>query len=142
MEENNDPGYNAGLWIGGRLVTHVISSTAGGTLVRLEGGGSALIPPEHPDAVLAMSFPTEVSVPVVPSEVTLAQARTLLRRAGLLATVDPAIRNSGNAEMVDAWDFGNGLSRNSDMLQVMAGALNLNSEQVDQLFRDAAAITY
>ena len=141
-EENNVPGYNAGLWIGGRLVTHVISSTAGGTLVRLDGGGSALIPSGHPDIDRTLQLPTETLVPVVPSEVTLAQARTVLRRSGLLDTVDAAIRNSVNAEMIDAWDYGNGLSRDSAMLQVMAASLGLTSEQIDELFLQASQITY
>lgn len=76
------------------------------------------------------------------TEVTLAQARTALRRAGILNAVDAAIRNSGNAEMLDAWEYGNTLHRNSPMLKVMATALSLSDSQVDQLFKDAAAIHY
>lgn len=138
--ENDDKGYDAGLWVAGKQATHLLSTTEAGTLVYLHGGCSALIPPNHPDSDRALKLPLKVLPPRVPLEVTLSQARTLLRREGLFDLVNDAIHGSGNSEMVDAWEYGNGLSRDSAILIALAGALGLNDDDIDRMFIAAAAI--
>lgn len=141
-EENNDKGYSAGLWIGGRPVTHVISTGAEGTSVRLDGGGSALIPAGHPDAVRALALPPETPAQVVPAQVTNAQARAALRGAGLFAGVDAAIQAHPDPAVRDAWEYAPYISRDSLLVGGLGQKLGLGDKQIDALFVAAAAIEF
>lgn len=76
----------------------------------------------------------------VPASVRMWQARAVLSAAGHLATVDAAIANSGNAAWQAAWEYAPEISRASALVNQMAALLGLTSEQVDQMFRDGAAL--
>lgn len=141
-EENNDKGYSAGLWIGGRSVTHVISTGADGTRVRLDGGGSALIPAGHPDTARALVFPPEAVPAVVPAQVTNAQARAALRAAGLFEVVQKAIDAQGDPAVRDAWEYAPYISRDSLLVGGLGQKLGLGDKQIDALFIAAAAIEF
>jgi hypothetical protein len=75
---------------------------------------------------------------VVPSQVSQLKLRRALRKAGLLATVQAAVTAAGE-EMIEAWDYAEHFSRNDELLNGMAAALSLTSEQVDALFIAASA---
>lgn len=88
--------------------------------------------------------PSEVDIPngpkFVPDSVYLWQAKAILSQAGLLSSADAAISNSGNSVLIQAWEYAPFISRNSPAVAAIGALLNLTSEQVDQLFRDANAI--
>lgn len=79
----------------------------------------------------------------VPMSVTPKQARLALLGAGLLATVEGAIASlpgiEGDAARV-TWEFANEFKRNDPLLLQIAGVLELDDEQIDQLFTTAATL--
>ncbi len=76
-----------------------------------------------------------------PGTVKMWQARAALRNAGLFDTANALIVASGNAAWVEAWEYAPEISRTSPMVNAMGQALGLTSEQVDDLFAQAATIT-
>lgn len=82
-----------------------------------------------------------VPLPPVPSRVTMAQARIALAEAGIdvdaaIATLDVGTRRRAAL----AWEYAAEVSRDGDLVALLAGRLGLGSEQIDDLFRAAAAI--
>ena len=80
--------------------------------------------------------------PVLPHGFTVSmfQARAALMNAGLYETVDASMQQAGGVNLV-AWEYATEVRRDSPMVQAMAQQLGLTDEQVDQLFRQAAAIS-
>ena len=76
----------------------------------------------------------------VPVVVSMFQARAALVAAGLYETVDAAMQQAGGVNLI-AWEYATEVRRDSPMVQAMAQQLGLTDEQVDQLFRQAAAIS-
>lgn len=75
----------------------------------------------------------------VPASVTMFQARAQLLRDGLLVPVEAAVSQAGG-EAALAWEYALELRRNSPTVLAIAAALNLTSEQMDTMFRQAALI--
>lgn len=75
----------------------------------------------------------------VPQSITMRQARLVLLGAGKLAQVDTAIANIQDPVTKAAaqieWSYSNELQRDNSFVALLAPALNLTSEQVDDLFR-------
>ena len=84
------------------------------------------------------------SAPRVPQSVTRRQARQALFLAGLLDNVQPALDAIPDATqrrlMQIEWDDSQEFHRNRPALLALAGALGLNSSQIDQLFITAAGL--
>jgi len=76
----------------------------------------------------------------VPEEVSLFQGRAALLAAGLLAATDSAVQAAGPLA-VQAWEYATVFDRRSALVQQLAGELGLNSAEIDDLFRQAAAVT-
>ena len=72
--------------------------------------------------------------------ITPLQAKIALHRAGLLSTVEGMIAQSG-VETQLAWSAANDFERSSTLLNGMAQAIGLTSEQLDALFLSASQIT-
>lgn len=85
-------------------------------------------------------LPAEPDLIVVPAEIANWQARTILRRAGLFYQVDMAVKQSGNEEMLDAWEYAPNVVRRSAFVIAMAEALGLDDATLDQLFIEGAKI--
>ena len=81
-----------------------------------------------------------VSPPIVPSEIQNWQARTILDRAGLFDTVDEAVKNSGNREMLHAWEYAPNVVRRSTFVAAMASVLEIDDATLDNLFIEGAKI--
>jgi hypothetical protein len=80
----------------------------------------------------------------VPAQIENWRARAVLEVEGLLPQVDTLIDALTGPEGVavkTAWIFGASLTRNGATVQAIAAQLGLNDEQVDTLFRQAAALS-
>lgn len=76
----------------------------------------------------------------VPQEVALWQARAALAAAGLLDAATAAVQSAGGA-IAAAWEYGNVIRRDAPSIAALGAALNLSSDQIDDLFRNAAAVS-
>ncbi len=74
----------------------------------------------------------------VPDVVTPRQIRWALNAASLRATVEGAIAGA-DQNTKDAWEFSNEVRRDNPLLNGLAAALGMSSEQLDELFRLAAS---
>lgn len=90
------------------------------------------------DAVV--DFAPPVGPAFVPQAVSRFQARRALKDAGLFASVESAINASASDFLVDAWNEAAEFRRASPLIAGIAAALGLSSDQLDDLFRDAALI--
>lgn len=92
----------------------------------------------------AAYIPPEPAPPVVPTSVTMRQARLALLGAGLLDSVDAAIaaipdETARKAAMIE-WEFAGEVQRHSGIVSALVPALGLTDEQTDQLFVVAAEL--
>jgi len=79
----------------------------------------------------------------VPETVSMGQARIALHRAGLLVKVDAAIASLSEplkTEAELAWQYSNEVERHNGLVSMLAPALGLSEEQLDQLFITAASV--
>lgn len=76
----------------------------------------------------------------VPKFVKLAQARKALMRAGLFAAVDAAVKAPGNEEMLQDWEYGDVIRRDSVTVLALSQQLGITDTQLDDLFRLAATL--
>ena len=79
----------------------------------------------------------------VPAVVSMRQARLALSRAGLLANAETAIAGMTGAAGDEArieWEYATELRRDHPLIVDLGVALNLEPEDVDDLFRQAAQI--
>jgi hypothetical protein len=74
----------------------------------------------------------------VPHEVEAYQARLALKDSGLLASVEAFITQQ-NGDLAIRWEFSGKIHRNSPDVLAVATALNLSSEDLDNLFIAASA---
>jgi hypothetical protein len=79
----------------------------------------------------------------VPESITMRQARLQLLKVGLLDSVVTTIQNmdgdEGRAAFIE-WEYSNTVLRNGSLTNQLATLLNLDSTQVDQMFKDAALL--
>lgn len=87
----------------------------------------------------AAPAPEPTPEPTIPTVVSMRQARLALLQAGLLATVNAAIASGGEADKI-TWEYATEVDRNSPLVVNMSAALNLSSQQLDNLFTLAASL--
>ena len=94
-----------------------------------------------PDGVITVEDP--VIAPIVPASITPRQGLIVLSRAGLLATVQAAIAGmegqAGDEARIE-WEYATYWRRDWPLLESVASGVGLTSEQVDDLFVQAAQI--
>jgi len=78
--------------------------------------------------------------PVIPSFITLAQARRQLRVLDLFAQVDGAANADPASAACDAWNYGNGVTRGGVLANLVQQTLGWNDVQMDDFMVAAAAI--
>ena len=82
--------------------------------------------------------------PVVPSSVTMRQARLALLSAGYLDRVQDAFANIPDEQVKKAamieWEYAGTVERQSPFCTQMAALLGLSSDDLDRLFMAAAAL--
>ena len=84
-------------------------------------------------------LPADVTTSVIPSIVSMRQARLALLQAGLLSTVNAAIAAGGDADKIE-WEYAADVDRNSPLVQNMKAGLNLSDADLDNLFTLAASL--
>ncbi len=75
----------------------------------------------------------------VPKTVSMRQARLALLQSGLLAQVDQAIQQGGDADKI-AWEYATEVRRDDPLVQNLSAALSLTEAQLDALFTLAASL--
>jgi hypothetical protein len=93
----------------------------------------------YQDGVL-ISIEGDPPPPPVPAEIQMWQARAMLIRMNMLASVNAAVAASGNAEIQNAWEYAPNVVRKSNFVLAMAGALGLDDATLDTLFIEGAKI--
>lgn len=99
--------------------------------------------PEEEAEVIARREAAANAPPPVPAYVEMRQARLALLAAGLLPTVDAAFQalEGPNAEADKIqWEYATVVTRANPLMLTMAQMLGMTEEQIDDLFRAAAAI--
>ncbi len=76
---------------------------------------------------------------VVPTVVTMRQARLALLQSGLLSTVNAAVAGADEATKI-AWEFSSEVQRSNPLVATLTAALSLTGEQLDDLFTLAATL--
>lgn len=92
---------------------------------------------------VAQIIPADPIAAEVPESVDMAQARLALLMAGLLDAVNAAIAALPSPEREAAeieWEFRSTVRRDSPLVQSLLPVLGMSDEQVDELFRQAAAL--
>lgn len=82
-------------------------------------------------------------VPVIPSEVSMRQARLALFQQGILNDVQPAIDGLSDPEKTVAqisWDYATTVQRDDDLVVALSGQLGLDDTDLDALFSLAATL--
>jgi hypothetical protein len=75
----------------------------------------------------------------VPETVTALQLRRALLQANLLAAVESAVDDAGpDARLI--WEYMTSADRNDPVLETLAEAVNLTSDETDAIFRTAATL--
>ena len=75
--------------------------------------------------------------PAIPQQVPMWAVRTVLQNDGLFDQAQALITASTDNALKNVWEYGNFADRNSNAINSLATALDLTSEQVDQMFIDA-----
>lgn len=108
-----------------------------------DGSQDHLITPDMTPITIEERDEILAPVPVIPQIVTMRQARRALLAANLYAQVNGAIAamtgDEGDAARID-WEFATTVERTNPLFVILASALSLTEEQIDELFVAAAAI--
>lgn len=75
----------------------------------------------------------------VPSVVSARQARLALLQGGILAATEAMIAQQDEATRI-TWEYATEFRRGDPLLAALAANLNLTDAQIDQFFKDAAAL--
>jgi len=82
-------------------------------------------------------YPTPEAPSRVPSSVTMRQARLVLLERNLLVTVNDSIKAMegpvGEKARIE-WEFATRVIRDSELVSIISAILDLNNEQLDDLF--------
>ena len=103
-------------------------------MARIEIDMTTGVVTEHPDAP-----PSGIDSPCIPVSVSPRQIRMALTRTGLRQLVETAVA-AGDQDLRDWWEFSTTFERGNAQVEVMASALGVSPEQVDQLWALAATL--
>lgn len=85
------------------------------------------------------SFVEYTFQPIIPTTVSMRQARLALLQSNLLDTVNAAINQGGEADKI-TWEYATEVSRSDALVSNMAIALNLSETDLDNLFILASSL--
>lgn len=113
-------------------------------VVNLETGEQTIVdltPEEISSAEQLQAAWEDAQAAYVPQQVPMWAVRTVLQNNGLFTQAQALIEASTDNALKNIWEYGNFADRNSATINSLATALGLTSEQVDQMFRDANALS-
>lgn len=118
-----------------------VASDAAAYAAWVAGGGRPTRIADEADLrdVLAQAGCPDRAPGYVPSPVALWQARAALAVAGRLDDATAAVNAAGGA-VKEAWEYGNFIHRDSPTIEQLGAALGMTSDDIDNLFRAAAAL--
>lgn len=123
----------------GRIVNTIVIGSLAGRPDLIDasiGGGIG-------DSVVNGALVPATPVVVIPTEVTMRQARLALLGANLLASVDAAIaalsEPAKSAALIE-WEYSSAVQRHNGFVSLLAPALGLTEGQLDDLFIAAAQL--
>ena len=76
----------------------------------------------------------------VPQEIAIWQLRLTLANRNLFAQAEAVIQSMNNAALTTLWEYGNTVKRNSSALDTLMSALDLSSDDVDEIFIEASGL--
>lgn len=76
---------------------------------------------------------------IVPSSITMRQARLILLQYGLLDDIEAIIQTQGRAAQIE-WEYAQEVHRTHPLLQLLQSAQGLTNEQIDSMFLEASKI--
>lgn len=139
--------------IEGDVVTNIVEWTGKsaswqppeGTRVQLVPEGVSVCIGWTYDSKTGFAAPPAPPAPqaIVPSRVTMRQARLALRADGKLAAVGTAIKALPSPQKEDAqieWDYATTVERSSPVVALLSAALGLDDAALDALFTAAAVL--
>ena len=91
---------------------------------------------EFESIVYDINNPSKIHI--VPQSITLRQARLYLLSIGLLDDLENII-NQNRAYQIE-WEYANQIERESSLVKILGQTLNLNDEQIDNMFMEASKI--
>ena len=97
------------------------------------------VAPGTPSRTFALPAPPSPVEPPVPAVIPAWKGKAALREAGLLGTVEAAVKEAGG-RVRDAWDGASEWSRDSEFLSDLAVTLGLTDMEIDRMFLVAAGI--
>jgi hypothetical protein len=125
---------------------------AGRTIIQMQTGPNSwrVVEPESPDwAAVSQRPDIEAYQPLTSEEILVqerarmvcspAQMRIALHRAGLLATVQAIADADPEASIV--WEYATQVVRQSPLIDALGKPNGFTAEQIDDLFRDAMAVS-
>lgn len=125
-------------WVVGNDTNRYWSSKAAAYVAKKpKGYGATKIDTEHNLSEVLAVYGLAGPVPIVPSSVPMWAVRTVLHNDGLFDRVQAIVTGSTDISLKNIWEYGNFADRNSAAIATLAAALDLTSEQVDQMFIDA-----
>jgi hypothetical protein len=84
-------------------------------------------------------IPADIILPIIPTKVSMYQAREALRQTNLLATVDAAITNGTEADKLK-WEYAIEVNREDLLVKNLANSLQLSTTDLDNLFKLASTL--
>ena len=81
----------------------------------------------------------EASKPVIPSTVSMRQARLALLQSGLLETVNTSLSGGSDADKI-TWEYATEVRRDDALVTNLSAALNLKESDLDNLFTLASSL--
>lgn len=93
---------------------------------------------EHDPVAIQAARDELIPKPVVPTQVSMRQARIALLRAGLLDTVTAYL--SQDQEAAITWEFATEVRRNDPLIEQVKQMANMTDEQIDNLFIEASQL--
>lgn len=120
-------------------VTQTHSAIEAPNMIALESFDMSLMGHTYAEGVFTPPPP----VSLVPTVLTMRQARLVLFTAGLIGSVQAAIDSLPSPQKEKAqieWEYSNEVQRHNGFVSLLAPALGLTSEQVDALFITGAAL--
>ena len=85
-----------------------------------------------------MELKKEYEKNLIPKIITMRQARLQLLEVGLLDYIEALVALDRKSQI--EWEYANQIERESPLITILGQALNLDSDAIDNMFREASQI--